>query len=387
MGKWHCVWGYESLDFSAFPIKVENQVQQFVFLNFPEGCAFRIRFQNTWGKDVLPIAKAWISRMKNGKEEDRAAVTVNGQRTMELQPGLTCWSDPIHYSAKTGQEYQITLVFAEKCQVMSACTFLENSMMRVEHFPYGLEDKGVRNILQSEFTQKEPAHQCVIGIDRVSVLTEEHVCTVAAFGDSITHMSRWTAPLSERMLKEYGGQAVLINCGICGNRLLHDASQGSGHGGWFGLGGLSRFEKDLFQNGFTADRIILLQGINDILHPAIGEAAPEECVSSEAIVSALEECAAVAHRHNAKIYICTLMPFNGCKEHWKPWLEEKRCQVNEGLRNSKAFDGLMDFDAWTKDPLDPTRLNPEGESEDRLHPGVEGGRQMAANIDLKLLDF
>jgi len=373
MDNWNCIWGYESLDFAAFPIILEKHTQRLTLYNFPPAAAFRIRFQNIFGKEPLPVSGAWFSSPEGPSMQEPVSITVNHQSTFAVPPGEVCWSDPIPVQAEGGQKIQITLLFEERCQAFSACTFLENSMTTVTH----------SGCLEGAFTQKEPAHQCVIGIDRVTVLTPETLCTVAAFGDSITHMSRWTAPLAARMLQEYSGKMVLMNCGICGNRLLHNASTGSGHGGWFGKGGLSRFERDLWSNGFSADRIILLEGINDILHPAVGEAPPEECVSAEEITAGLEKCAKIAHRHHAKIYVCTLMPFNGCKDHWRPWHEEKRCLVNERLRASTAFDGLLDFDLWSRDPFDSTRLDPSGGSEDLLHPGIAGGRTIAEHIDLQ----
>lgn len=385
MQNWQCIWGYEALDFNAFPIGLEQQLQQLEIFNFPCCSAFRIRFQNTWGKEALPIAEAWLSSPEDNKETERFPITVEQRSCFSIAPGAVCWSDPVFASMRAGQKLCLTLVFAQRCQVQSACTFLANSMAKVTHLHLDAGESGNPAVLQSVFTQKQPAHHCVMGIDRVAVLTEENVRTVAAFGDSITHMSRWTAPLAKRMLEVYKGRMVLMNCGICGNRLLHDASTGSGQGSWFGRGGLKRFEKDLFENGFSADCIILLEGINDILHPAIGEAPPEEFESAGAIVECLEICARIAHQRGARIYVCTLMPFNGCKDHWRPWLEEKRCRVNELLKCSTAFDGLFDFDSWTRAPLDATRLNPADGSEDNLHPGVKGGIKIAQRIDLQLL--
>lgn len=374
MKNWYSIWGYRSLDFGAFPLYVENETEYVEICAFPPCEAFKIRFQNTFGTETLHIEEAWLV-VRDGK---KCPVTVNGQRRIAISPGKRIWSDEVIQKAEAGQKIQIKLRWSGKNVVKSACTFLANSMTGVW---YSKNEGG----LTGSFFEKEPLHQCVTGLDQIAVWTEEPVFTVVAFGDSITHMSRWTAPFAERLLETYQGRVTLLNMGICGNRLLHDASVGSGHGGWFGERGIVRFERDVFANGFVPDAVILLEGINDILHPAIGEAPPEEAVSAEEIVAGLESCADTAHYHQTKIYAATLLPFKGCKDHWRSWHEEKRNCVNDLLRRSTVFDGIFDFDSWAKDPADESRLNPKGGSEDKLHPGIEGGKTLAEQIDLSLL--
>lgn len=55
--------------------------------------------------------------------------------------------------------------------------------------------------------------------------------------------------------------------------------------------------------------------------------------------------------------------------------------MNDLLRRSTVFDEIFDFDSWAKDPADESRLNPKGGSEDKLHPGIEGGKTLAEQID------
>lgn len=380
--KWASIWGYESLDFGAFPLNVGGLTHRLTLYNFPRCEGVRIRFQNKWGRSPLRIGRACVSTEEGDASKE---ITVCGAGSFAIEAGECIWSDPASISLETGQRFQVVLELEEQEPAACACTFLENDRIVAEHFEKGDGGTLIPASVSSRFTEMHPDQLCVIGMDRVAVLTDEKVCTVAAFGDSITHMSRYTVPLSRRLLEAYGGRVVLMNCGICGNRLLHDASTGSGHGGWFGPAGLGRFEKSVFNDGFTADRVILLEGVNDILHPAVAEAPPEECVSAEEIVQGLEACADIAHRHGVPVYVGTLMPFNGCKDHWRPWHEEKRLKANQLIKASQAFDGLLDFDLWTRDPKDSTRLDPEGGSEDKLHPGIEGGRRMAEHIPLEWL--
>jgi lysophospholipase L1-like esterase len=45
---------------------------------------------------------------------------------------------------------------------------------------------------------------------------------------------------------------------------------------------------------------------------------------------------------------------------------------------------VIDFDLATRDPDRPTRLRPEFDSGDHIHPNDAGNRAMAEAVDLKL---
>jgi lysophospholipase L1-like esterase len=62
-----------------------------------------------------------------------------------------------------------------------------------------------------------------------------------------------------------------------------------------------------------------------------------------------------------------------------------RRAVNEWIRNSGAFDWVIDFDAVVKDPQTPSRIRKEYHSGDHLHPNDAGYKAMADAVDIKLL--
>ena len=64
--------------------------------------------------------------------------------------------------------------------------------------------------------------------------------------------------------------------------------------------------------------------------------------------------------------------------------EAARQTVNEWIRNSGAFDAVIDFDAVLRDPARPARLMPAADTGDNLHPNETGYRIMADAIDLAL---
>jgi len=62
----------------------------------------------------------------------------------------------------------------------------------------------------------------------------------------------------------------------------------------------------------------------------------------------------------------------------------KRQAVNQWIRTSRAFDGVIDFDKVLRDPAQPNRLLPAYNSDDGIHPNDAGYLAMANAIDLSL---
>ena len=53
-----------------------------------------------------------------------------------------------------------------------------------------------------------------------------------------------------------------------------------------------------------------------------------------------------------------------------------------GTGESASFDGVVDFEAATRDPNNPKRFKPEFDPGDHLHPNDAGYKAMANAIDL-----
>ena len=373
MNQWYCAWAYKALDMRTFPLYLKDQVQVFRCVSTLNGDSMRIRFSNCYSEHPLEIESVSL-QIAGGKAYP---VTLDGNEKITIHPFSNCESDELLITVSAGEEICVTISFGD-CMTDTACTFLQNPFCSVDYF----DASGKAKLPASAFFDRNPLHHCVVGFDRIRVKSRQQVKTIAAFGDSITHMSRWTAPLAMRLLKEYPGQFSFVNFGVCGNRILHNGNRLSGHGHWFGTAGIRRFASDLFSEDVHADVVLLLEGVNDLLHPRIGAAPSGECVGPNEIAQGLRDMAVIAHKHGAKVWIGTLLPFNGCKQHWSPEREAERLWINKWIRSADGFDGLLDWDAWTRWPEDTTRLDPSGGSEDNLHPGVAGGIMMANHVNL-----
>ena len=58
--------------------------------------------------------------------------------------------------------------------------------------------------------------------------------------------------------------------------------------------------------------------------------------------------------------------------------------VNQWIRTSGAFDGVVDFDAVLRDPVHPMQVLSALQRGDHLHPNDAGYTAMGDAIDLKL---
>ena len=225
----------------------------------------------------------------------------------------------------------------------------------------------------------------------LDVSAPEAASTVVAFGDSITdgaHSTidanrRWPNILADRLsAKSARKQIAVLDAGIGGNRILHDASTNLR----FGVNALARFDRDVLAQA-GVKYVIVLEGINDLGHA--GTSAPEsETVSAEDIVAGLTQMIDRAHEKGLKIFGATLTPFEGTvfPGYFTPEKEVKRKAVNTWIRTSNAFDGVIDFEKAVRDPNHPDRILAAYDSGDHLHPSDAGYKAMAEAIDLSLFN-
>lgn len=231
----------------------------------------------------------------------------------------------------------------------------------------------------------QEATDAFLFLSGVEVLAPREAGGIVAFGDSLTEGNiskldanhRWPDQLARRLMARQGGRLLgVVNQGIGGNRMLHDRR---------GDNGLRRFDRDvLAQPGVT--HVIVLIGVNDLRNSS-GNA--DQVVTAEEMIAGLRQLVVRAHAGGIKIFGGTLLPwenetFNG--GFYTPEGEVKRQAVNAWIRESGAFDAVIDFEAALCDPSHPTRMLPEWDSGDHLHPSDPGYLRMAECIDLALFN-
>ena len=216
-------------------------------------------------------------------------------------------------------------------------------------------------------------------IDGVEVrATAANQAAIVTFGDSITDGTnstqdanhRWPDYLARKLNARSGNQLSVIDEGIAGNRVLSDTPTYDN--------ALARLDRDvLAQAGVRY--VTLLEGINDIGQTCLGNAD----ASADGIIAGHRQLISQMHARGLRVFGATLTPFQGAAYYCEDG-ETKREAVNAWIRTSSEFDGVIDFDAATRDPANPLSYRPDFDSGDHLHPNDLGYSAMADTIDLNL---
>ncbi|MCI6957822.1 MAG: GDSL-type esterase/lipase family protein [Candidatus Faecousia sp.] len=395
MKEWIPGWGCRETDFSLFPIYAENETQRLWFYNNLYSDTLRLRFSNRYGRETLPLEQVSISRCtEQGRIEPETSVTVRfcGKPGVRLEPGQVLCCDPVEFHAEPGTWISVSLYIKEKTRI--TCAISSQSLLVTGmacqsggNFCLAQTVAGERFLDNARyFMALKPLYNIVAAaLTQVEFLCENarEITTVTVFGDSITQHGNWSEALTRRLYAAAPGRSAVVNRGICGNRVLHDASIRSKFGGYFGEGALERFEEDVYGTpGNRVDCVILEEGINDIIQPFDGTCPQYEKVTAQELLSGYRAIARLAHAHGSRLLGATIMPFRGFNAVWNAESEQMRLDINRELKREVIFDTLLDFAAVVADPEDGTRLAPAWDCGDHLHPNAAGGQAIADSVEL-----
>jgi lysophospholipase L1-like esterase len=344
------------------------------------GQMVRVRLSNAYGKlpVQIPAAHVALSAARDSIQPGSDHVlTFSGQRTVSIPPNATVISDAVKLDLSPDRDVTISLYISEPT-VGAGIHYAAQQTAYI----------GAGDLTGAASMPGAKTLSSWVFLSDLDIAASDEASTLIAFGDSITDGAksttdanhRWPNFLAERLRgKQKHASIGVLNAGIGGNRLLHDASRNV----QFGVNALARFDRDvLAQPG--ARYVIILEGINDLGHA--GTSAPEsETVSAEDIIAGLRQLAERAHENGLKIFAATLTPFEGAAGgYFTPDKEVKRKAINEWIRSNHEFNGAVDFDKVVRDPNHPDRMLAEYDSGDHLHPNDAGYKAMAGAVDLGL---
>lgn len=342
------------------------------------GVAVRIVLTNEFGLEPLTVGAVQIAISAGGgaiEQSTAKRVSFGGQASVTLPAGTMMISDPVELKLPALADVAISLFIP--AQTISRST--------VHSYALQTNYKTAGNAVEAKALPAATEVSSWYFIKGIEVKTdgEPSAAAIVALGDSITDGAasspntngRWPDVLARRIQadKTLAGMGVL-NAGINGNRLLRDGDGGES--------ALRRLDRDvLTQAGIRY--LIVLEGINDIGH--IVSASPSDPAdTAQNLIQALEQIAVRAHVHGIKVIGATITPYENCK-YASPEGEKMRATINDWIRTSKSFDGVVDFDKIVRDPAHPARFLPAYDSGDHLHPNVAGLNAMGAAVDLGLL--
>lgn len=352
------------------------------------GKVVRIRISNEFGTQPLCIGEARIAHRAADDVivpgTDRA-LTFGGKKSIHIPAAGVALSDPTSLETPSLTDLAVSIYLPE------------NSPATTWHF--GGNDTSYissGNVAAFPMLPSPTTTSSRYFLTGVSVLAESASATIVTFGDSITDGTkstrnashRWPDILASRLQRDPNFRHLAVaNAGIGGNRLLHPGNPITapylGYGPVLGDAALARFDRDvLAQPGVVA--VIVLLGVNDLGHP--GAVSPaSEAVSVEDLIQGYRQLINRAHASGMSIYGATLLPFAGAEGGYYTYPKEvNRHALNAWIRQSKEFDGVIDFDAVVLNPTAPSHLLHAYDSGDHLHPNDAGYITMGQSIPLHL---
>lgn len=384
--EWKAAWSYRPINYNTTIGTIKNLTQRTVIKHNIQGNKVKLKFSNRYGKEELVLDKVILGQKKPGSDkiENMITITSNNQEVVRIRPAEEFYSDEVEWPLTAKDQIVLSIFVKEETKIQSACSTwaakswesvycLEGDQTMSQTFP-GVKSEAIYPYVKADINKAS----IIFGVCEIAVQTEAFIKNITMFGDSITHMSYYSDALLERLIREYPGQATIINRGIGGNRLLHDASYFpamEGEGKCFGEAAMERYMGDLFENN-CPDAVLLLEGVNDLMHPYVFEHL-EEIVSSTELQKAMEQIIAAIHSRGAKAYLGTIMPFRNDAMGHLPEAEEVRVTFNQWVRNQQLADGILDFDLCIRNASAPEYMAEHTHIGDGLHPNSCGGAMMA----------
>jgi lysophospholipase L1-like esterase len=339
------------------------------------GDGLRVSFSNRFGVEPLVLGAVHVAPSTGASAIDAArgvGVTFDGKRSVVVPPGASILSDPVALSVLPFQNLAVTTAF--DAPLPAAVT--------------GHAGSRTRSFLQSGNDVAAASMEASVPVehwyflDRIDVLADGSSKAALILGDSITdgrgsttdHNDRWPNMLSRRLAADPStAHVAVLNQGAGGNRILRDG---------IGPNVLARFDRDVLAIP-RVRWLVVFVGINDIGTAKGAREKGEPGASAADLIAAYRQLITRAHDHDLLVYGATILPYEGAAYH-SPEGEADRQRVNEFIRSSGEFDGVIDFDATTRDPAAPSRLSVAVDGGDHLHPSAQGYRIMADAVDLSL---
>ncbi len=338
------------------------------------GDTVRVRFSNEMGRTPLRIGAVRIALSAGGASivpGTSRQLTFGGDSSIVVPARAPALSDPVAIHVPALADVTITLYLPDST---AASTYHELSRQTTWVSPPGnhtaaaempVADTSVSWFFLTGVSVRAPASARAV-VTLGNSITDGYASTVDA-------NARWPNFLAEHLRATHElGRLSVLDAGISGNRVLHDHE---------GQDALARFDRDVLRQPGVR-YVIVLEGINDIGFSALADYTDQN-VSAAEIIAGHKQLIARAHELGLTIYGATLTPFEGCG-YYTTEGEAKREAVNRWIRTSGAYDGVIDFDALTRDPAHPTRFLPKYDSGDHLHPNDVGYRAMGEAVDLAL---
>jgi lysophospholipase L1-like esterase len=358
----------------------------------------RLRFTNVFGTKPLTLDGVFVGLQQGGPgivKGTNRPVSFGGKDSVTIAPGASVWSDGIALwfvrdaaaSELAGRKLAVSFHVAGESGPMTwHAKALTTSFVTAP----GAGSKG-KDEDEAAFPYSTASW---FFLDAVEMMAPQESYAIVAFGDSITDGTastmngddRWPDVLSRRLHAVHGNRVAVVNAGIGGNQVAGPPEYGPQKPFPGGPSAAARVDRDVLElSGVGA--MIWLEGINDF--------SKNGNASLETVQAGMKEVVGRirARQPNIRLIGATVVTALGSSSaaHGFPEQDAKRKALNEFIRTSGLFDGVIDFDKATLDHGTGS-LKPEfvpesttGGPGDKLHPNRAGYLAMGMAIDLDLL--
>jgi lysophospholipase L1-like esterase len=382
----------------AFPTpEAGARDQTFRLIVLPDiwGKQTRLRFSNALGTKPVTFDGAYVGLQLGSATlvaGTNRPVMFGGKPSVTVEPGKDVWSDavalPFVKDAKAlgGRKLAVSFHVAGETGPMTwHAKALQTSYVTAP----GAGAKGEAND-ESAFPYSTASW---FFLDAVDMMAPADTKVIVAFGDSITDGTastmngddRWPNVLARR-LAAAGHRAAVINTGIGGNQVTGPAEYSPQKPFAGGPSAGMRIERDVLSlSGVTT--LIWLEGINDFSRNGTATAEQVQERMKEIVGRVRTKLPNV--RIVAATVTTALNSTNAASG--SPEQDAKRKALNEFIRTSGVFDGVIDFDKVAGDPATgemKAEFVPEsttGGPGDKLHPNRAGYLAMGNAIDLDMV--
>jgi lysophospholipase L1-like esterase len=355
----------------------------------------RIRLSNSFGTRPVTFDGVYLGLQWSSAALVRGSnrpVTFGGKPSITVAPGNSVWSDPV------------ALPFARQPDDLGGRRLAVSFHIPGDSGPMTWHAKalttsyvtapgaGAKGALEDEAAFPYTTASWFF-LDAVEMMAPADAFAIMAFGDSITDGTastmngddRWPDVLSRRLKTRYGNKVAVVNGGIGGNQIAGPSEYGPDKPFPGGPAAIQRLDRDVLAlSGISS--LIWLEGINDF--------SKNGNASVDQVVAAMKDGVARlrAKWPHIRIIGATVTTALGSSStaHGFPEQDTKQKALNDFIRTSGTFDGVIDFDKVVLDPqsggLKPDFI-PEsttGGAGDKLHPNRTGYLAMGQSIDLDL---